>query len=253
MDNMYRPQISVLVSARRNSKYLAKFIEGYKRYTSDGASIEMLVMLNEHDSWNTELVENFESSQKALFETVGLDSKQYLIRFYRENLQLGRAGLHEYFNELAKHARGDWLIYFCEDHFINVQNWDKFFTDIIDSKELNPNDVWCLVPKFDNVGAMNHMISRGYYNALGHKLGRHGWIDSYINDINDAIPDRVIRLDHETFHDFTHDQPNPMSDSHMQAVSTKRGEMLPEYKSEINNIKINEDKDKLLRAVEGEK
>lgn len=232
------PGLSVLVSARRNSKYLAKFLMGLCQYTHDLGSVEVLVMLNEHDSWNNELEYNF--SQIPGFY------------FYRENMQLGRAGLHEYFNELAKHATADWLIYFCEDHFINKPLWDKYIFDQIDERKLDPADVWCIIPKFDNCGAMNQIISRGYYNALGRVVGRHGWIDSYLNDVNVAIPDRIVRLDNETFHDFTHDQPNPMSDAHCQSISTKRGDSLPKYDSHINRQNIEEDKQKLLNYINRE-
>ena len=228
-------KISVLVSARRNSKYLAKFLFGINNRTSNPQNIEVLIMLNEHDTWNDDLVNTFQNAT--------------LFSFYRENMQLGRAGLHEYYNELAKHATGDWLIYFCEDHFIIMNNWDLYILKTIKDLELDPADVWCVIPKFDNCGAMNQIISRGYYNALGQKVGRHGWIDSYLNDVNVAIPDRIIRLDDETFHDFTHDVPNPMSDAHCQSISTKKGDLLPKYDSHINRQHIEEDKQKLLNFI----
>lgn len=231
-------KLSVLVSARRNSKYLAKFLFGLCNRTYNIENIETLVMLNEHDTWNDDLI--------VMFRDIPGFS------FHRENMRLGRAGLHEYFNELAKHATGDWLIYFCEDHFITMDKWDLYILKTIKERNLDPTDVWCIIPKFDNCGAMNQIISRGYYNALGEKVGRHGWIDSYLNDVNQAIPDRIVRLDEETFHDFTHDQPNPMSDAHCQSISTKKGDLLPKYDSYINRQHIEEDKQKLLNFINKE-
>jgi hypothetical protein len=230
-------KISVLISARRNSKYLAKFLFGLFDRTYSLDNIEVLVMLNEHDTWNDELVRHFSDMPN--------------VWFFRENMRLGRAGLHEYFNELAKHAAGDWLIYFCEDHFITIDNWDKYIFDHVEKLELDPLKVWCLIPKFDNCGAMNQIISRGYYEALGKKVGRHGWIDSYLNDVNVAIPERVVKFDDEMFHDFTHDQPSPMSEAHCQSVSTSRGKDLPAYTADIVKAKINEDQAKLRKVIDG--
>lgn len=212
-------------------------------------------MLNEHDTWNKELDEFFSDQSNA-----GIS-----IKFFRENLRLGRAGLHEYFNELYKHATGQWIIYFCEDHFITMNNWDSYVLSVImggsrslalqtehgkERDEMNYLDVWCLIPKFDNCGAMNQILSRGYCEALGGRLARHGWLDSYINDLNEAIPDRVIMLDDEMFHDFTHDQPNPMADSEVQALSTDKGNALPDFKSTVVEHRIEVDREKLVRAVE---
>jgi len=237
--------ISVLVSARRNSKYLAKFLFGFFERTADWRNMEILVMLNEHDDWNRELVDFF---------------MPFGVRFFHENEQLGRAGLHEYFNKLYLPATGAWIVYFCEDHFITKDGWDREIRSMIKGWRgdgdtvgkkfpLDPNEPWVLVPKFDNVGAMNHVLSHGFIKALGNKLGRHGWIDSYINDLAAVMPDRVIRFDEPFFHDFTHDQPNPMSEAHVQSVSTKKGEALPDYKDPIVQKRIKEDQQKLIRAI----
>jgi hypothetical protein len=254
-------KISVLVSARRNSKYLAKFISGYQLRTSEMADIELLVMLNANDTWNNELVGVLERMQSAMFELVGIhEPEQYPMRFYRENMQLGRAGLHRYFNELVQHATGDWIVYFCEDHFITMQDWDRHVMRMINGKlpdgdcegkqfPLDSNEPWVLVPKFDNCGAMNHIVSKGFIKALGGQIGKHGWIDSYINDVLALVPERRIRFDDEMFHDFTHDQPNPMSEAHMQAVSTKKGDHMRKYDDFVVQELIKDDAAQIKKAV----
>ena len=253
------PKISILVSARKNSKYLAKFLYGYLNNSAYPLEHEVLVMLNAHDTWNADMVEWIIAKQ--LYAPVN----KRPFKFYREDLQLGRAGLHQYFNKLAKEGTGDWLIYFCEDHYINppekdphnrafAARWDQYFLTRIDALKLNPNDIYCLVPKFDNCGAMNHMLSRGYYKALGGVMGHHGWIDSYINDINRIAfgdhSEHVIKFDRETFHDFTHDKPNPMSDAHMQSVVSEAGKNLPKYGGGHYEGLIQEDAAKLRLALE---
>lgn len=240
---MPTPKLSILISARKNSKYLAKFLHGLEYRTlnwpnlESKSSVEVLVMLNEHDTWNDELAAlyTFESGRQ--------------IRFIRENYGLGRAGLHRYFNELYKQASGDWIIYFCEDHFITKFGWDEDLFSFIRQHDLDPAEPWCIVPKFDNVGAMNHILSRGYCQAMGGRLGRHGWIDSYINALNVGIEDRVLRVDDEWFHDFSHDKPSPMSDAHMSSPISVKGRALPSFEHELTKKRIAEDQAKLKRKL----
>lgn len=249
-------KISVLVSARKNSKYLNKFLTGYSLRTSNGSDIECLVMLNDGDTWNNDLVEYYQTTM----DRIGIPRDQQPLRFFRENMGLGRGGLHKYFNELLKHATGDWIIYFCEDHYIVMENWDEYIRSIVSGRyvmgdsqgkefPLDPAEPWVIVPKFDNCGAMNHVLSRGFVSVMDNKLGRHGWIDSYINDLCAAAwgryPKRVIRTDLEMFHDFTHDKPNPMDDSHLQSVISDAGRQLPKYDSEVVKHRIQVDAQKL--------
>jgi hypothetical protein len=236
-----RNKISVLIAARKNSKYLSKFLFGLCARTDDFFDTEVLVMLNANDTWNKELVSFFEGTPN--------------MQFYYEDRGLGRSGLHYYFNELYNEASGDWLIYFCEDHFITMNNWDTYLRRQFNERGLDPREPWCLIPKFDNAGAMNQILSRGYCEAIGNKMGGHGWIDSYINDVNAVAfpgqdhPKRVIRLDHEMFHDFTHDHPSPMDESHMQSVLSPEGKALPKYDSPRVKTIINHDATGLAEAV----
>lgn len=255
-----RPRISVLISARKNSKYLANFLLGY--YNNTVIPDDVHVMLNAGDTWNNDLVEYFKYRPS------------YDIKFYREDLKLGRAGLHEYFNLMLPRAKGDWVIYFCEDHQIILRGWDDIVrqmiggTLLVDNGEqlvpkhefgrLDHRKPWCLTPKFDNVGGVNHILSRGYVEAIGGVLGRHGWIDSYINDLNlsafgswvavgrDDGP--VLRFDEEMFHDFSQDIPSPMSEAHMQSITGEAAANLPRYDTQIVKDLIQIDASKLREA-----
>lgn len=242
-------KIAVLISSRKNSKYLAKFLFGLFKNTNDIGQIDVLVMMNAGDTWNQELVEHFELAP-------------YNVRFFTEDYQLGRHGLHVYYNDLIKQTRADWLIYFCDDHFVTEEDWDIYVRACIagnvrsgDSmaKEypLNPAEPWVLVPKFDNCGAMNHLVSRGFINALGGVIGNHGWIDSYINDLMRPFPDRVIRMDDVLFHDFTHDVPTPMDEANTVAPISDLAKKLPEYGGGRYERLIVEDRQKIKNVVEG--
>jgi hypothetical protein len=255
---MNQDTISVLVAARKNSKYLAKFLFGYFANTFERhINIEVLVMLNKNDTWNKDLVRYFEQNTN------------WNIRFFYEDYGLGRAGLHTYFNDLYKHTTGQWIVYFCEDHYIVEQNWDQGLRAVIDGTafaevapgqpfslqhqegRLDPTKIWCIVPRFDNAGSMNHVLSRGFAEHMGGYLARHGNLDSYINDVIRHIPrQRRIAVDLPWFHDFTHDVPSPMDDSHLQSVISPAGKKLPKYDDPIMDRYIKEDTAKLQQAIE---
>lgn len=254
--------ISVLVSARKDSKYLSKFIEGLRRKTNNDSEIEVLFMINEHDTWNEDLIANIVADRIQL-ENDWRPNPLPMYFFY-ENLGLGRHGLHEYFNKLVPHTRGDWIIYFCDDHFIIEPDWnlriEEYISGTLQSGDssgktfpLDPQQIWTIIPKFDNCGAMNHIVSKGFIKAMGGKIGRHGWIDSYLNDLftnsNAAeLKDRVIRMDLELFHDFTHDKPSPLEVPKTQAAPSAKGALLPAYDTALVRHRISMDQ-KLLKQV----
>lgn len=241
-------KLSVLVSARKDSKYLAKFLFGLLANTVNWADMDVHVMCNEHDTWNHEMLDYFTANEDNFYQ-------------YAENMGLGRAGLHEYFNMMVPRARGDWLVYFCDDHFISMPRWDTYVDNYIEGAHragdsdgkvfpLDPAKPWVLIPKFDNTGSVNHIVSRGFVNALNGKLGCHGWIDSYINNLITALPQIRLRMDEEMFHDFTADVPSPMHEAHLQSMVSKKGAALPKIDGLGTAQKIGEDIDKLERALE---
>ncbi len=238
-------KISVLVSARKDSKYLAKFMLGFFENTLDEDNTEVLVMMNKNDTWNDELVRFY--SRRG-------------VKFFREDWGLGRYGLHTYYNELLKHATGDWIVYFCDDHFINKAGWDIYVHKVIlgeelqgDSKNkpfpLDPARPWVVVPKFDNCGAMNHIVSRGFVEAMDGSIGGHGWIDTYINELIEPFNKQIsIRLDNEVFHDFTHDSPSPFDEVHTQTDNSE-GKKLPKVHSGEYHQTMHADRKKLQERL----
>lgn len=185
---MPNKKISVLIASRKNSKFLAKFLHALLNNTEHIEDLEILCMYSEQDTWNKDLIENFAG----------------IVQFFQEDYKLGRSGLHRYFNEMLKHASGDWVIYFCDDHCIVSRGWDKYLLDFAAERNLDPQKIYSIVPAWDNTGAMNQMLSRGYINAVGN-IGRFGNIDSYNNHVAMAIQGRIAQAAKPIFHDFTHD------------------------------------------------
>jgi hypothetical protein len=228
-------KLSILLASRKNSKFLAKFLMCYMEYTFDISAHELLCMYNTEDTWNQELISQMSSLPG--------------VSFYKEDLHLGRSGLHEYFNTLATHATGDFLIYFCEDHCIVQPNWDQTILAFIRGNKIDPAKVNMIVPKFDNIGAMNQIVSRKWFETLGN-IGRFGNIDSYNNYVAEKIDQtRIHPMDFPLFHDFTHD-PQIMTPEHCRVQNETP---LPEQWGDPSVMaKIIEDAAALQKAIESE-
>lgn len=212
-------KITALVAARRNSKYLARFMFNYLARTADRENTELRVIFSVHDEWNLELVEHFEGTPGISFQT--------------EDFGLGRAGLHVYFDTLlaADDPLPDWTIYFCEDHHIIVDGWDNVVREAIADND--PADLHALIPRWRNTGTVNHVLSRGYLETLG-TIARHGNLDSYINAVLTKSRSHVTitGVPGEIFHDFTADDPPVLSDEHMSAVHHPGYEAPPVFESD---------------------
>lgn len=195
--------LSLLVSSRKNSKFLSKLIFSYLTKTKNLDQTEMLIMVNSEDTWNADLLKTI----TAIYPNIHV--------FY-ENYGMGRNGLHRYFNELAGHAKGDWFFYLCDDHDIVMKDYDHFIKSLIDLHQMNPHKIYQIIPRCSNSGSISHILSRGWYDILG-DLGKHGNIDSYINYVSFWIQEhRIFRPDEYVVVDYTAD-PSVMSPEHTKA------------------------------------
>ncbi len=241
---LYRkPVITALVAARKDSKYLAKFLSAYMVLTGDFDYTPLGVMLSSQDTWNEELV--------TMFRRIAQRTPDINISFSFEDRRLGRAGLHLYYETLLNGQLPEWTIYFCEDHYLRTPNWDIIVRTEIEKRKLDPDEVWVIVPGWDNpgIGAMNHILSRGYMRALDGHIARHGNLDSYINHVIEKLPaDRIIHLP-DIFHDFTHDVPSMMDDSRTKVELGPEAATIPPWDSDEMRALIAADAEILNKAI----
>ena len=227
-------KLSVLVASRKNSKFLAKFLFNFLEKTQlPPEEIEIFVMVSKQDDWNQELIK---------FVT-----RFCPIKFCFEDKKLGRSGLHLYYNEMLTETTGDWVIYFCDDHYIVRQGWDEYLMNFVDSCKLDPKRIYQVVPTWDNSGSMNQMLSRGYIDTLGN-IGRYGNIDSYNNHVGaQMFKPRVIAAPEPIFHDFTGD-PEIMTEKHHEIEGYSPLPII--WGSEEMQGMIAEDAQKLRKAID---
>lgn len=213
--------ISVLISARKNSKFLSKILFSLMTKTARMDDVEILVMMNEQDTWNKDLVKYYQSAGLA--------------KFYSENMGMGRHGLHIYFDSLAKEAKGDWLLYLCEDHDVIAHNWDEVVRKFIKEHGYKPENKHLFVPTFNNTGSVNHILSRKFYKTLGH-FARHANLDSYFNDMIDHLNGGIVdHIREPLFTDYTCN-PEIMTPEHCLIGPVEQHKVLahtPEYYEKI--------------------
>lgn len=159
--------ISILVNARKDSKFLAKFILAYVMHTKNFDEVELIVFTPDGE-WNKELFEYF---------------KDY-IRVISDTTEIGRGGSHIHYLEAAKHAKGDWLWYMCDDQYL-YDGYDKYLVEYIQAQNLDPNKVNVVVPACENLGRVTHIISKKTFEIMG--FGNHGNVDSYFNETLEGL------------------------------------------------------------------
>ena len=171
--------ISVLVPVRPNSSLLSRFLSDYFDKTKDQENTELLLMIHPKDR-NKSMVE----SNKGIRVVLEKD----------ENTRLGQRGHHIYINELAKYAKGDWMLCLGEDCNFLMGGWDDFLRYTINKlfvfggvAGLDPKRFFVIMPPFDPPGAVEPMFSRGCFNALDGRLVAYPNTDSWMNTVMSRV------------------------------------------------------------------
>ena len=228
--------ISLLVTARSDSKYLAKFITSFMVNTTNFDNVELLVFIDPEDTWNKELFECFKDK----------------IRIIPDNTGIGRGGSHIFYNEVAKEAKGDWLWYLCDDHQL-FKGYDEYIVKYIDDHHLNSSKVNIIAPMCSNSGRISHILSRKTYETIG--FGQHGNVDSYINEMCEYLE---VYVGANVSRTIPHVPPMPvMADLGMDKqlmVHTNKSDFNPVaqvqlFKSEMMKDKIKADARKLFEVT----
>ncbi len=189
--------ISILLIVGKNSKFFSKFLVSFLKNTKNKDNVELLILANSQDTWNRDFFEHFKLNVEY------------------ENWGMGKFGRHEYFNHLAKKAKGDWLWHMCDDHYLIKYGYDEYLTNKL--AKYNSKEIHCFVPRTDNSGSISHILSRGWYATTGRIAGQMS-VDSYINNVtNNMVINRTYILNTPILHDFTV-EPEIMTPEHTITV-----------------------------------
>ena len=186
----------MLAPIRPESKFFAHLIMAFLNKTKDFYNTELLLMPAKRNKWNEDLVSY-------------ISRKEPSIRFIDEPVEeKGQRGHHIYMNELAKHAKGDWIMNFCDDMDILLRDWDEVIREFIRSKELDPEQCFMIIPTFEVAGAVEHILSRGWLETVGCNFNYPNG-DSWLNTVVEKTPEifkktRVLSLPTTMFEDYSH-------------------------------------------------
>lgn len=116
----------------------------------------------------------------------------------------GYANLHEYYNLLAQKAKGDWLMLWNDDAFMETPDW----VSIIAKEDHTIPQVLNVWNEQDNLFPL---ISRAWYEAVGH-FSRNAHADSWVQQTADIdrrshfVQGISIKHQGEDLNDETHIQ-----------------------------------------------
>jgi hypothetical protein len=229
--------LSLLLTCRQDSKFLAKFVTTFIAHTKMPERVELLIFLDPKDKWNKELLEVFKDKVKVIPDTT--------------EMHRGRSNL--FYNELAKHATGEWLWYVCDDHFL-FNGYDEYICNYIQENKIDSNKINVIAPMVENSGRISHILSKKFVDTIG--FGQHGNVDSYINDTLEYlsvfagegklpyVPPQPIMSDFSLDKELMKAKNKPGYDP-IQAIQMFRSELMR------NNIK--DDARKLYEVMKGER
>lgn len=235
--------ISLLMTARKDSKFMAKFIMTYLVHTRHLEEVELLIM-TPRGEWN-----------KELFAFLSKYKIPNPIILAEDNGDLGRGSSHLFYELLGKEAKGDWLWYVCDDHYL-FDGYDEYISNYIKEYQLDSKKINIIVPMVSNSGRISHILSRKYFNTVG--VAQHGNVDSYINNTLEYLE---VFIGKEEVEKIEHFPPEPiMSDFSqdkdiMNPVNAPAQDLVYEakkFKSQDNKNKIKEDAEKIYKAIKEE-
>lgn len=145
-------KVSVLIPSRGRPEQLNATVQSLK--TNAENEIEVLVRFDDDDDEVSQIEEDYGATWKF-------------------GPRYGYEGLHKYYNELAEHATGDWLMIWNDDSTMKTKGWDtRIHQHAGGLKILNGTGKLNLFP----------VVSREVYQTLGH-LSLQAHTDSWLQVI----------------------------------------------------------------------
>lgn len=177
--------ISILLPTRGRTDQLLRSVSSLIDLADNPESVEFLFGFDKDD---TETFNWFQENVIKKLEDHGCD---YTCMQFEP---LGYERLNVYVNTLAKHAEGEWFVFWNDDAVMESQGWDtvissytgEFCLQAFDTHNLHPYSIFPIVP-------------REWLEVLGH-LSQHQLSDAWMSQIAWML-DIVKRIDVKVRHD----------------------------------------------------
>lgn len=159
-------KLTAIIAQRGHPEKLFTFMEELIRITHDPASVEVLVVIDDNDP---ELIGVHKIFQDRF--------KQFSLKFHI--VPQSEHQSKDYWNYLAKRARGRWIIPICCDNKIHTDKWDKVICDKMEQAALKFGDDFLIGLTKDNIKRRNEdpvfpnfschpVMSKEYVEKMGH-------------------------------------------------------------------------------------
>ena len=179
---------SVLIPSRGRANLLAASLASLESKSEDKANVEYLVRLDDDE----------QSSYGNLLGDSWLDDLEGKVTFGKRGN--GYADLATYYDELAKQAKGDWLLLWNDDALMLTQNWDRKLKDWARNMAIPGDGIAMLVPKLVGLHGAPQLfwIHRNVFETLG-RLSPIPHVDQWLHPLF-AMLDRVYYVSIDVWH-----------------------------------------------------
>lgn len=181
---------------------------------------------------------------------VGIDKddpqkERYLVMDWSKNVRFfvfenpqGYGGLHEYYNELAREARGDWIMLWNDDAIMDTTNWINIFNDQDHTQPI-------VLSLYHEVNNLFPAISRTFHETIGHfSLQTHA--DSWVQQVGERsgtqryVPGiKIVHI-------------KPMDETGQASTQIAVNKTGPEFSSDRVQALINQDVTKIKERMKSE-
>ena len=185
MSEISKNKISILLPTRGRTTQLDRSVSSLLDLAADPGSIQWLFGFDNDD------LETFKWFQQHVLPKIIKSGAQYTCMGFEP---IGYVKLHEYVNQLASKATGDWFVFWNDDAVMQTQGWDTeivshtgtFCLQAFETHNKHPYSIFPIVPK-------------KWYELIGH-LSKHQLNDAWLSQIAWML-DIVVRIPVEVKHD----------------------------------------------------
>jgi hypothetical protein len=181
------PNISILLPTRGRTTMLSDSINSLIEHADSPEKLEWLLAFDRDD------IDSFSYFNNNILPGIQETGAKYKCLAYDP---LGYGRLHDYLNNLAKHATANWFVFWNDDAVMIDDHWDteitsrgdKFCIQAFNTHNMHPYSIFPIVP-------------RAWYDELGH-LSVHPLNDAYISQIAwmlDIMERIDIKVEHRRF------------------------------------------------------
>lgn len=218
--------ITVLIPSRQRPDLLLQSVQSLLNRAANPRAVEILIRLDDDDGTAQAVIE---------WNRTAIVDKSHQVPITMLGPRHGYRNLHQYYNGLAEHASGDWLMQWNDDAVMETVGWDqKIHAQGGGLKILNATGRLNLFP----------IVSRELYEVLGHwSLQAHS--DSWLQVIG-----RMNGIEYPVDLSIRHLRDEGLNDQTKSESLETYATTSPEFFSRVVQEKLRRDLKKVHKAVE---